>query len=217
MHPSWSVAVGSCATGAREPSQGRKAAALSGTPGVPQTTWPPRSRTGPTAPAPIVAHVEHGGTEPVDDPDPTDHGLMGAALAEAALGAAAGEVPVGAVVAVGDRIVARRHNEREATGDPTAHAEVLALRDAATALGRWRLDDAVLVVTLEPCPMCAGAAWAARIGRLVWGAPNPDAGSVGSLYNLGSDPRLNHEYPATGGIRSEESADLLTAFFARHR
>ena len=122
-----------------------------------------------------------------------------------------------AVVAVGDRIVARRHNEREATGDPTAHAEVLALRDAATALGRWRLDDAVLVVTLEPCPMCAGAAWAARIGRLVWGAPNPDAGSVGSLYNLGSDPRLNHEYPATGGIRSEESADLLTAFFARHR
>ena len=142
---------------------------------------------------------------------------MGAALAEAALGAAAGEVPVGAVVAVGDRIVARRHNERETTGDPTAHAEVLALRDAATALGRWRLDDAVLVVTLEPCPMCAGAAWAARIGRLVWGAPNPDAGSVGSLYNLGSDPRLNHEYPATGGIRSEESADLLTAFFARHR
>ena len=122
---------------------------------------------------------------------------MGVALAEAALAAAAGEVPVGAVVAVGGRIVARRHNERQATGDPTAHAEVLALRDAASELGTWRLDDAVLVVTLEPRPMCAGAA--------------------GSLYNLGSDPRLNHEYPATAGIRSRECAELLTSFFARHR
>jgi tRNA(adenine34) deaminase len=121
------------------------------------------------------------------------------------------------VVAVGGRIVARRHNERRATGDPTAHAEVLALRDAASELGTWRLDDAVLVVTLEPCPMCAGAAWAARIGRLVWGAPNPEAGAAGSLYNLGSDPRLNHEYPATAGIRSRECAELLTSFFARHR
>ena len=147
----------------------------------------------------------------------TDHDLMGVALAEAALAADAGEVPVGAVVVVDGRIVARRHNEREATGDPTAHAEILALRDAAEALGTWRLDNAILVVTLEPCPMCAGAAWAARIGRLVWGAPNPEAGAAGSLYNLGSDPRLNHEYPATSGIRAEDCAELLTSFFARHR
>ena len=154
---------------------------------------------------------------PTDEDRQADQNLMGVALAEAALAATAGEVPVGAVVAIDGRIVARRHNEREATGDPTAHAEILALRDAATEIGTWRLDDAVLVVTLEPCPMCAGAAWASRIGRLVWGASNPDAGAAGSLYNLGSDPRLNHEYPATGGIRSAECAELLTSFFARHR
>ena len=147
----------------------------------------------------------------------TDREFMQLAMAQAQQAAAAGEVPVGAVVVLAGEVIAAAHNQVITLHDPTAHAEVLALRDAATALGRWRLDDAVLVVTLEPCPMCAGAAWAARIGRLVWGAPNPDAGSVGSLYNLGSDPRLNHEYPATGGIRSEESADLLTAFFDRHR
>ena len=154
---------------------------------------------------------------PTDEDRQADQNLMGVALAEAALAATAGEVPVGAVVAIDGRIVARRHNEREATGDPTAHAEILALRDAATEIGTWRLDAAVLVVTLEPCPMCAGAAWVSRIGRLVWGASNPDAGAAGSLYNLGSDPRLNHEYPATGGIRSSECAELLTSFFARHR
>ena len=146
-----------------------------------------------------------------------DDALMDAALAEASKGAEAGEVPVGAVVAVGDRIVARRHNERESLIDPTAHAELLALRDAAAKVGSWRLAGATLVVTLEPCPMCAGAAWAARLDRVVWGAPNPDAGALGSLYHLGADPRLNHEFELGHGVRAEECASLLADFFAERR
>ena len=146
-----------------------------------------------------------------------DDALMEVALAEASEGAKAGEVPVGAVVAVGDRIVARRHNERESLVDPTAHAELLALRDAATEVGSWRLAGATLVVTLEPCPMCAGAAWAARLDRVVWGAPNPDAGALGSLYHLGADPRLNHEFEVSHGVRAEECASLLADFFADRR
>ena len=146
-----------------------------------------------------------------------DDALMEVALAEASDGAEAGEVPVGAVVAVGDRIVARRHNERESLVDPTAHAELLALRDAAAEVGSWRLAGATLVVTLEPCPMCAGAAWAARLDRVVWGAPNPDAGALGSLYHLGADPRLNHEFEVGHGVRSEECASLLADFFAERR
>ena len=195
------MAVGSCATGAREPGQGRKAAALSGTPGVPQIAWPPRSKAGVARPAPIVAVMD-------------DEALMDLALDEARLAAADGEVPIGAVVVVDGEVVARRHNEREATGDPTAHAEVLALRDAAEAVGSWRLEGATLVVTLEPCPMCAGAAWAARIGRVVYGGANLDAGALGSLYHLGTDPRLNHEFPVTHGVREEECLDLLVDFFA---
>ena len=146
-----------------------------------------------------------------------DDALMEVALAEASDGAEAGEVPVGAVVAVGDRIVARRHNERESLVDPTAHAELLALRDAAAEVGSWHLAGATLVVTLEPCPMCAGAAWAARLDRVVWGAPNPDAGALGSLYHLGADPRLNHEFEVGHGVRSEECASLLADFFAERR
>ena len=146
-----------------------------------------------------------------------DDALMEVALAEANEGAEAGEVPVGAVVAVGDRIVARRHNERESLIDPTAHAELLALRDAAAEVGSWRLAGATLVVTLEPCPMCAGAAWAARLDRVVWGAPNPDAGALGSLYHLGADPRLNHEFELGHGVRAEECASLLADFFAERR
>ena len=146
-----------------------------------------------------------------------DDALMEVALAEASEGAEAGEVPVGAVVAVGDRIVARRHNERESLIDPTAHAELLALRDAAAEVGSWRLAGATLVVTLEPCPMCAGAAWAARLDRVVWGAPNPDAGALGSLYHLGADPRLNHEFELGHGVRAEECASLLANFFAERR
>ena len=121
---------------------------------MPQITWPPRSRTGASAPRPIVDRVDEHRASSID-PGSTDHDLMGIALAEAEAAAKAGEVPIGAVVAVDGRVVARRHNEREGTGDPTAHAEVLALRDAATAVGAWRLKGATLVVTLEPCPMCA--------------------------------------------------------------
>ena len=142
---------------------------------------------------------------------------MGVALEEAAAAGANGEVPVGAVVVGDGEVVARRHNEREATGDPTAHAEVLALRDATAAVGSWRLDTATLVVTLEPCPMCAGAAWASRLGRVVWGAANDAAGAMGSLYQLGADPRLNHEVPTVVGVRAEECAALLTDFFAERR
>lgn len=146
-----------------------------------------------------------------------DHDAMGLALDEARAAAAAGDVPVGAVVLVDGTVVAARHNEREATGDPTAHAEVLALRDAANAVGSWRLDDATLVVTLEPCPMCAGAAWAARVGRIVFGAPDLKAGATGSLYNVAVDERLNHTSAVTAGVRADEASDLLTEFFAAQR
>ena len=142
---------------------------------------------------------------------------MELALDEARAAAAEGEVPVGAVCVVDGRVVAQRHNERERTGDPTAHAELLALRDAAAALGRWRLGDATIVVTLEPCPMCAGAMVAARLGRLVYGAADPKAGACGTLYNLCADPRLNHEVPVTGGVRAAECGALLTSFFADRR
>ena len=139
---------------------------------------------------------------------------MKLALAEAEAALTHGDVPIGAVALVDDRVVARRHNERELTGDPTAHAELLALRDAASALGRWRLDDITLVVTLEPCAMCAGALVNSRVARVVFGAPDMKAGAVGSLYNLCVDPRLNHEVEVTHGVMAEQSAALLQAFFA---
>jgi tRNA(adenine34) deaminase len=143
---------------------------------------------------------------------------MAVALDEAALAADHGDIPVGCVVVVDGRIVARRHNERERLGDPTAHAEVLALRDAAAAVGDgWRLDGATVVVTTEPCPMCAGAIVAARAARVVFGAANPEAGSMGSLYHLGADPRLNHEVDTVAGVRGEEAAALLTSFFLGKR
>jgi tRNA(adenine34) deaminase len=142
---------------------------------------------------------------------------MELALAEARAAAADGEVPVGAVTLVGGRVVAARHNERERAKDPTAHAEMLALRDTAAALGGWRLGDVTLVVTLEPCPMCAGALVAARVGRLVFGATDPRGGACGTLYNLCADPRLNHELEVTAGVRAEACTELLSAFFAGKR
>jgi tRNA(adenine34) deaminase len=143
---------------------------------------------------------------------------MGAALAEAALAPAHGDVPIGAVVVVGGEIVAQRHNERERIGDPTAHAEVLALRDAAAALGNgWRVIGATLVVTVEPCAMCAGALLAARVARLVFGTPDVKAGACGSLYNLCTDPRLNHEIAVVGGVRAADAVALLDTFFAERR
>jgi tRNA(adenine34) deaminase len=145
--------------------------------------------------------------------------LMTIALEEARSAAAHDDVPIGAVVARtgSGEVLARRHNERELAQDPTAHAEVLALRDAAEKLGTWRLDGCTLVVTLEPCPMCAGGAWAARVDAVVFGATDPKAGSVGSLYNLAADPRLNHEFTVIDGVRAAECGALLTEFFADRR
>jgi len=147
----------------------------------------------------------------------TDDEAMQAALAEAATAPAHGDVPVGAVVVHAGRVVAARHNERELQHDPTAHAEVLALRDAAAALGTWRLGECTLVVTVEPCLMCAGAAVNARIGRIVYGAPDLKAGAVLSLYNVCADPRLNHNPPVTYGVLVDRCAELLTDFFADRR
>ncbi len=143
--------------------------------------------------------------------------LMTEALAEAVAAGEAGEVPVGAVVAVDGRIVGRAGNERERRHDPTAHAELLALRAAADVLGSWRLNGATLVVTLEPCPMCAGAVVAARMQRVVFGAPDPNAGACGSLYNLCVDPRLNHEADVVGGVLADKATALLADFFASRR
>jgi tRNA(adenine34) deaminase len=145
------------------------------------------------------------------------HEAMQAALDEARLAFAHGDVPVGAVVLHNGEIIARRHNEREFAHDPTAHAEVLALRDASQKLGSWRLDECTLVVTLEPCVMCAGAAQSSRIGRLVYGAANFEAGATASLYNVMSDPRLGHNPPVEHGLLAGESAALLKEFFASKR
>jgi tRNA(adenine34) deaminase len=146
-----------------------------------------------------------------------DDVAMSEALAEARAAGARGEVPVGAVVVHEGRVIARRGNEREVSGDPTAHAEVLALRDAAAVLGRWRLDDCTLLVTLEPCLMCAGALLNARIGRLVYGAADLKAGATASLYNVCADPRLNHNPPVQHGVGAAEAAELLSTFFAERR
>ena len=151
-------------------------------------------------------------TTPLSDDD-----AMELALGEARLAAKQGEVPVGAVALVDGRVVAARHNEREAAADPTAHAEILALRDAAAAVGGWRLNAVTLVVTLEPCPMCAGALVAGRVRRIVFGASDPRAGACGTLYNLCADPRLNHELDVTGGVAAVACGDLLSSFFAQKR
>ncbi len=148
---------------------------------------------------------------------PTDEALMGIAIDEARLAITHGDVPVGALVVVNGRIIARRHNEREAINDPTAHAELLAVQDAARALDSWRFDGATVVSTLEPCCMCAGALQQARVARVVYGAADLKAGACGSLYSIGSDPRLNHEFVTRHGVRAEECAALLSDFFATRR
>jgi tRNA(adenine34) deaminase len=147
----------------------------------------------------------------------SDEVAMERAIAEARRALAHDDVPVGSVVVRAGEVIAARHNERELTGDPTAHAEILAVRDAAAAVGHWRLDDCTLVVTLEPCPMCAGAMVNARVGRLVFGAADPKAGAVGSLMNLVADPRLNHRIPVTAAVCAEEAGRLLVEFFAARR
>ena len=142
---------------------------------------------------------------------------MSVALEEARATLVHGDVPIGAVVLIDGQVVARRHNERELTHDPSAHAEILALRDASAAIGSWRLDAATLVVTLEPCTMCAGAAVNGRVGRVVFGAHDLKAGGIVSLYGIGSDPRLNHEFAVTGDVCADECGGLLTTFFADRR
>ena len=142
---------------------------------------------------------------------------MDEALAEARAAEAHDDVPVGAVVVREGQVVARAHNERERRQDPTAHAEVLALRTAAQAVGSWRLEHCALYVTLEPCAMCAGAVVLARVPLLVFGATDPKAGAVGSLMDLPRDERLNHRASVVGGIRADECAGVLTQFFHRRR
>jgi tRNA(adenine34) deaminase len=142
---------------------------------------------------------------------------MRRAITEAARALEHGDVPVGALALVDGKVVAARHNEREVRADATAHAEMLVLQELAGEFDSWRLDRVTVVVTLEPCSMCAGAMVNARIGRLVFGAYDPKAGAVGSLYNLLADPRLNHEVPVTSGVLAEECAGLLTSFFGERR
>jgi tRNA(adenine34) deaminase len=142
---------------------------------------------------------------------------MGWALEEAKAALAKEEVPVGAVLLWEGRAVARAHNLRETLASPFAHAECLAIAEAARELGRWRLDRATLVVTLEPCPMCMGAVLQARIPRLVYGAADPKAGAAGTLYDFADDPRLNHRVEVIRGVREEEAACLLRAFFGVRR
>ena len=153
----------------------------------------------------------------MDRPVLADEDAMRIALGEARAASGAGEVPVGAVVVLDGRVVAADHNRRESTSDPAAHAELLALRSACATAGSWRLPGATVVVTLEPCPMCAGALVAARIGRVVYGAANPEAGALGSLYNLAVDPRLPHEFEVTAGVLAAECGELLTGFFDDRR
>ena len=143
---------------------------------------------------------------------------MRAALAEARIALTTGDVPVGCVVVGPDgAVVGRGHNAREALGDPTAHAEMMALREASAALRRWRLDDCTLVVTLEPCAMCAGAIVLARIPRLVLGAWDPKAGATGSVHDIVRDRRLNHRVEVVGGVLEAECGDVLREFFAQRR
>jgi tRNA(adenine34) deaminase len=147
-----------------------------------------------------------------------DERCMRLALEQADAAERAGDVPVGAVLVDADgRVVARGHNRREQDADPTGHAEIVALRAASRSLGRWRLDDLTMVVTLEPCVMCAGALVHARIGRLVYGCRDDKAGAIDSLFVVGRDPRLNHRFPIVSGVLADECSGRLTRFFAARR
>lgn len=149
--------------------------------------------------------------------DPMDLHFMSLALEEARQAAREGEIPVGAVLVQEGQVVARAHNRREQDHDATAHAELLAIRQACARLGRWRLTDCTLYVTLEPCPMCAGAIWNARIGRLVYGAWDSAAGACGSQFNLPVHPSLNHRTEVTAGVLEKESREILRDFLKARR
>jgi tRNA(adenine34) deaminase len=162
-----------------------------------------------------VTYASVSAGEPLERPE--DQVWMTEALAEARRAADIGEVPIGAVVVREGEILGRGHNRREIDGDPLAHAEILAIREAASRMGGWRLSGATMYVTLEPCPMCAGALVNSRVHRLVYGAADPKAGYCGSLGNLVQDPRLNHRLEVTAGVLESESAALLRGFFASLR
>ena len=147
----------------------------------------------------------------------TDEQLMELALQQARIAGQLGDVPIGAVIAQDDRVLACAHNRRIIDRDPTAHAEMLAIRKAAAELGDWRLSGCTLAVTLEPCCMCAGAIVLARIDRLVYGAADPKAGAVASLYQLCSDPRLNHRVEINAGLQAHQCGAILTEFFRAQR
>ncbi len=146
-----------------------------------------------------------------------DERWMEEAIAEAKRAATEGEVPVGCVIVQNGTIVGRGRNRREASQDPTTHAEIIAVQEAAAAIGSWRLLATTLYVTLEPCPMCAGALVNARVPRVVWGCDDPKAGATRTLYAIGSDPRLNHQFDAIGGVLDDDCASLLTEFFGAIR
>ena len=150
----------------------------------------------------------------IDDIDDIDR--MGAAIEAARMADAAGDVPVGAVIVINGALIARGFNRRQASADPTAHAEIEALRAASQLIGNWRIEG-TLYVTQEPCPMCAGALVNARVQRLVYGCANPKAGAVHTLYSIVTDPRLNHRMEVVSGVRADECAELLRSFFARLR
>ncbi|TWT65918.1 tRNA-specific adenosine deaminase [Posidoniimonas polymericola] len=149
--------------------------------------------------------------------DQPDERYLRLALQQAQAAAEAGEVPVGALIVADGRVLAAAHNERETLRDPTAHAEMIAITQAAEALGAWRLEGCTLYVTLEPCPMCAGAIVQARIPRVVYGAADPKAGAVDSLYQLLTDDRLNHRVEVTAGLMGEECGRVLSEFFRARR
>jgi tRNA(adenine34) deaminase len=179
-----------------------------------------------TAKRQIKRSRTHRGRSTSDSPLPrvaavgihvTDDEAMALALEAAGRAAAAGDVPVGAVIVRGDDVLAVGFNKKEALQEPTAHAEVLAIREAVAKVGSWRLLDTTLVVTLEPCIMCAGAIVAARIPRVVFGAYDPKAGATGSLYNVCVDPRLNHQSELVGGVQEQECSEILRSFFVERR
>lgn len=149
--------------------------------------------------------------------DRSDDEMMALALGEARAAVGHDDVPVGAVVVHDGTVIAARHNERELTRDPVAHAEILALRDAAVALGTWRLDDCTMFVTLEPCAMCAGAMVNARLGRLVYAADDPKAGAAGSVFSLLDGVALNHGVEVRSGPKADEAGELLRGFFRARR
>lgn len=157
--------------------------------------------------------IVESGTSRVD----TDHAYMQMALEKAKVAPSFGEVPIGAVLVMDGQILAQAHNFREIRQDPTAHAEIVAIREASARLGSWRLNGATLYVTLEPCAMCAGAVIQSRISRLVFGAMDPKAGACGSLFNLPDERRLNHRVEVQGGVFERESRELMQRFFRQLR